>query len=174
VPVIHIAYFRGPELVTEAPLGYKQGQSSLLSSDVFPWEYPYEHSRSSPGTNRRPERVSADALDSMADSKPFKCIEAGCKRCFKRRENLTRHLRCHSIVKSHVCWVPGCQRTFKRSDNLKVHYTRTHGQRGGRNRYVATLDRTSSDYDPSFRGQLTFDGRPLHAARSEEVWEAGS
>jgi hypothetical protein len=37
---------------------------------------------------------------------------------------------------------------------------KTHTRRGGRNRYVATLDETSPDYDPEFRGQLSFDGRP--------------
>ncbi|OKP14972.1 Regulatory protein brlA [Penicillium subrubescens] len=44
--------------------------------------------------------------------------------------------------------------------NLKAHYA-THGRPGGRNRYVATLDRTSSAYDPCFRGRLTSDGWPV-------------
>jgi hypothetical protein len=57
--------------------------------------------------------------------------------------------------------VPGCHRAFSRRDNLKVHCTKTHARPGGRNRYVATLDETSPDYDPDFRGQLSFDGRPL-------------
>jgi hypothetical protein len=34
-------------------------------------------------------------------------------------------------------------RAFSRSDNLNAHYTKTHSKRGGRNRYVATLDETS-------------------------------
>jgi hypothetical protein len=62
--------------------------------------------------------------------------------------------------KPHSCWVPECQRSFSRRDNLKAHYA-THGRQGGRNRYVATLDPTSSAYDPCFRGQLTSDGLPV-------------
>ncbi|CAG8881966.1 unnamed protein product [Penicillium nalgiovense] len=80
---------------------------------------------------------------------------------FKREDHLERHERSHLKEKPYVCWVPGCHRTFSRRDNLKVHCTKTHTRRGGRNRYVATLDETSPDYDPEFRGQLSFDRRPL-------------
>ncbi|KAJ5471392.1 hypothetical protein N7530_008749 [Penicillium desertorum] len=91
----------------------------------------------------------------------FKCKIIGCRMGFKREDHLERHTRSHLKEKPYVCWVPGCRRTFSRRDNLKVHCTKTHTRRGGRNRYVATLDEASPDYDPEFRGQLSFDGRPL-------------
>ncbi|KAJ5474068.1 hypothetical protein N7475_003634, partial [Penicillium sp. IBT 31633x] len=90
----------------------------------------------------------------------FNCTIIDCRRSFKRRCHLERHIRSHSKEKPHVCWVPGCHRAFSRRDNLKPHCTKTHTTHGGRNRYVATLDETSPDYDPGFRGQLSFDGRP--------------
>ncbi|KAJ6168091.1 hypothetical protein N7497_000934 [Penicillium chrysogenum] len=91
----------------------------------------------------------------------FKCKIIGCRMGFKREDHLERHTRSHLKEKPYVCWVPGCHRTFSRRDNLKVHCTKTHTRRGGRNRYVATLDEASPDYDPEFRGQLSLDGRPL-------------
>ncbi|KAL3480337.1 regulatory protein brlA [Aspergillus californicus] len=98
----------------------------------------------------------------------FKCKEPGCNGRFKRQEHLKRHMKSHSKDKPHVCWVPGCHRAFSRSDNLNAHYTKTHSKRGGRNRYVATLDDKSADYDPDFRGQLTPDGRPIYGSKLEE------
>ncbi|PGH31068.1 zinc finger protein BrlA [[Emmonsia] crescens] len=92
---------------------------------------------------------------------PFKCNAPGCDGRFKRQEHLKRHLKSHTNEKPYVCWVPDCNKSFSRNDNLNVHYTTTHGKKGGRNRYVATLDESSSDYDPNFRGGLTSDGRPL-------------
>ncbi|KAJ5769715.1 uncharacterized protein N7511_001766 [Penicillium nucicola] len=50
---------------------------------------------------------------------------------------------------------------FHRRDNLKAHCAKTHARSGGRDRYVASLDKMSPDYDPEFRGPLSFDGRPL-------------
>jgi hypothetical protein len=47
-----------------------------------------------------------------------------------------------------------------RRDKLKEHYV-THGKRKGRNRYMATLDKTASAYNPEFCGQLTPEGWPL-------------
>lgn len=91
----------------------------------------------------------------------FNCNIIGCRMAFKRQDHLDRHTRSHSKEKPYFCWVPGCHRAFSRRDNLKVHCTKTHARRGGRNRYVATLDDTSPDYDPGFCGQLSFDGHPL-------------
>jgi hypothetical protein len=90
----------------------------------------------------------------------FKCTVARCSSRFRYLKGLQRHLSSHLSERSYVCWVPECQRRFTRSDNLKAHYA-THGRPGGRNRYVATLDRTSSAYDPCFRGRLTSDGWPV-------------
>lgn len=112
--------------------------------------------------------MSLDNLPVIIKQVQFKCKEPGCKSRFKRQEHLKRHMKSHSREKPHVCWVPGCQRAFSRSDNLNAHYTKTHSKRGGRNRYVATLDETSPDYDPDFRGQLTSDGRPIYGSKLED------
>ncbi|OKO93080.1 Regulatory protein brlA [Penicillium subrubescens] len=93
----------------------------------------------------------------------FKCSVAGCKGRFRYFQGLQRHLSGHLAGKPHSCWVPECQRSFSRRDNLKAHYA-THGRQGGRNRYVATLDPTSSAHDPYFRGLLTSDGLPVREA----------
>ncbi|OJD19627.1 hypothetical protein AJ78_00484 [Emergomyces pasteurianus Ep9510] len=122
-------------------------------------EWPKE----SPG-QMKPRQQRTHDLSSIPPTIPaplFKCDAPGCDGRFKRQEHLKRHLKSHTNEKPHVCWVPDCNKSFSRNDNLKVHYATTHGKKGGRNRYVATLDEDSSDYDPSFRGRLTPDGRPL-------------
>ncbi|KAJ5586567.1 hypothetical protein N7450_006354 [Penicillium hetheringtonii] len=131
-------------------------------------------------THRQPSRksskkqlirsnLSLENLPAVIKQVQFKCKEPGCKGRFKRQEHLKRHMKSHSKEKPHVCWVPGCHRAFSRSDNLNAHYTKTHSKRGGRNRYVATLDETSQDYDPDFRGQLTPDGRPIWGSKLEDA-----
>lgn len=111
------------------------------------------------------QSLRLENLPSIIKQVQFRCKEPGCKGRFKRQEHLKRHMKSHSKEKPHVCWVPGCNRGFSRSDNLNAHYTKTHSKRGGRNRYVATLDETSPDYDPEFRGQLTPDGRPIYGTQ---------
>lgn len=135
------------------------------------------------GLQRRPQRqvsrkmakkqsskqsLRLENLPSIIKQVQFRCKEPGCKGRFKRQEHLKRHMKSHSKEKPHVCWVPGCNRGFSRSDNLNAHYTKTHSKRGGRNRYVATLDETSPDYDPDFRGQLTPDGRPIYGSKLDD------
>lgn len=117
------------------------------------------------------QNLTLDTLPSIIKQVQFKCKVPGCRGRFKRQEHLKRHMKSHSREKPHVCWVPGCQRAFSRSDNLNAHYTKTHSKRGGRNRYVATLDVSSPDYDPEFRGQLTSDGRPIYGSKLEEPVE---
>lgn len=77
-------------------------------------------------------------------------------------------MKSHSKERPHICWVPGCNRGFSRNDNLNVHYSATHGRRGGRNRYVATLDEASTEYDPDFRGELTLDGKPVRHQKGRD------
>jgi len=105
--------------------------------------------------------LRADAINIART--PFKCDYPSCKQYFKRQRNLDHHRKKHMEERLHVCWVPGCQRSFSRSDNLKAHYT-THGKHGGRNRYVATLDKTAPVFDPYFRGSLTPHGWPIGGA----------
>ncbi|OKO99413.1 Regulatory protein brlA [Penicillium subrubescens] len=106
---------------------------------------------------------SRNSIPWQIQRRQFKCSVAGCKGRFRYFKGLQRHLSGHLAGKPHFCWVPGFRRSFSRRDNLKAHYA-THGKHGGRNRYVATLDRTSSAYDPCFRGQLTSDGWPAREA----------
>ena len=108
---------------------------------------------------------SLDDLPSVIKPVQYRCTEPGCKGRFKRQEHLKRHMKSHSQARPYVCWVPGCHRAFSRSDNLNAHYGKTHSRRGGRNRYVATLDETSVDYNPEFRGELTPDGRPIYESK---------
>jgi zinc finger protein BrlA len=115
------------------------------------------------------QSLKLENLPSIIKQVQFRCKEPGCKGRFKRQEHLKRHMKSHSKEKPHVCWVPGCNRGFSRSDNLNAHYTKTHSKRGGRNRYVATLDETSPDYDPGFRGQLTPNGRPIYGSSLEDI-----
>lgn len=112
--------------------------------------------------------LSLENLPPIIKQFQFRCKEPGCKAPFKRQEHLRRHMKTHSKEKPHVCWVPGCHRAFGRSDSLNAHYTKTHSKRGGRNRYVATLDENSSDYNPEYRGQLTPDGRPICGSKLED------
>lgn len=160
---------------TETPMSRMSGSAGDYQED-----YPLSPYRDgfSRGMQRQPSRkvskksskqsLTLDNLPSIIKQVQFKCKEPGCKGRFKRQEHLKRHMKSHSQEKPHVCWVPVCHRAFSRSDNLNAHYTKTHSKRGGRNRYVATLDETSPDYDPDFRGQLTPDGRPIYGSRLED------
>ncbi|CAI7672660.1 unnamed protein product [Penicillium pancosmium] len=112
-------------------------------------------------------RAARDLTDlpPVIKTRQFKCREVGCTGIFSNQESLKRHMKSHSKEKPHICWVPGCNRGFSRSDNLNAHLSKTHSKRAGRNRYVATLDDTSEEYDPDFRGQLTPDGRPIYGSK---------
>ena len=159
---------------TETPMSRLSGSAPGDYHEDFPMS-PY---RDGFPRSRQPSRkiskksskqsLSLESLPSIIRQVQFKCKEPGCKGRFKRQEHLKRHMKSHSQEKPHVCWVPGCHRAFSRSDNLNAHYTKTHSKRGGRNRYVATLDETSPDFDPDFRGQLTADGRPLYGTKLED------
>lgn len=137
----------------------------------FPRHLQCQSSRRATRRSSSKQNLTLDTLPSIIKQVQFKCKVPGCRGRFKRQEHLKRHMKSHSKEKPHVCWVPGCQRAFSRSDNLNAHYTKTHSKRGGRNRYVATLDVNSPDYDPEFRGQLTADGRPIYGTQLEETMD---
>ncbi|CDM38553.1 Zinc finger C2H2-type/integrase DNA-binding domain [Penicillium roqueforti FM164] len=141
-------------------LGQPQKHSEILYDTT---NYIKDHSLLGCHAYRRQPGHNLDVEDQECDmhERKFQCNIIGCRMGFKRQDHLERHTRGHLKEKPYVCWVPGCHRTFSRRDNLKVHCTKTHTRRGGRNRYVATLDETSPHYDPEFRGQLSPDGRPL-------------
>lgn len=159
---------------TETPVSRMSGSTGDYQED-YPLS-PYRdgftrmHRQPSRKVSKKSSKQSLtlDNLPPIIKQVQFKCKEPGCKGRFKRQEHLKRHMKSHSQEKPHVCWVPGCHRAFSRSDNLNAHYTKTHSKRGGRNRYVATLDEASPDYDPDFRGQLTPDGRPIYGSKLDD------
>ena len=61
-----------------------------------------------------------------------------CDKRFKRLEHLKRHNKVHTGERRYCCTIPGCGKWFSRTDNLMAHI-RTHGKKGGRNRYVPEL-----------------------------------
>ena len=104
----------------------------------------------------------------------FMCSYPGCidrytgkQKRFKRREHKKRHERTvhqRSIHSKNKCWVPDCDRPFTRMDNLKSHLRNAHSKKQNvrGNRYVASLDKTSSYYDPDWVGEIDEDGYPIH------------
>ena len=121
--------------------------------------------RKQPGANQVSSYLTQGTSSRVISKGSYNCKVPGCEKLFKRREHLTRHMENHSKKRTHVCWVPGCHRAFTRLDNLNVHYTKTHSKTGGRNRYVATLDKTSPFYDPLYRGPLTPGGQPVRSPK---------
>lgn len=112
-------------------------------------------------SGRKRADIVLEGIPAVIHPTPYKCEWPGCNDRFRRNEHLKRHMTSHTGEKPFVCWIPGCGKSFSRSDNLNVHYSTTHSKRGGRNRYVATLDENSEYYDPSYRGDLTPDGLPV-------------
>ncbi|XP_023209664.1 zinc finger protein 708-like [Centruroides sculpturatus] len=55
--------------------------------------------------------------------KQYKCDKAGCGKSFARNEELTRHKKIHSGIKSYVCHA--CSKGFGRKDHLTKHQ-KTH------------------------------------------------
>ncbi|KAI0485512.1 hypothetical protein F4859DRAFT_502820 [Xylaria cf. heliscus] len=56
---------------------------------------------------------------SSAASRLFECAIPGCKKVFRRKEHLTRHLKSHETQPQYVCHI--CGRRYARSDVLKRH-----------------------------------------------------
>ncbi|KAI1279629.1 hypothetical protein F5Y07DRAFT_396678 [Xylaria sp. FL0933] len=59
------------------------------------------------------------AAKSLADPKRFECAIPGCRKVFRRKEHLTRHLKSHDGQLQYVCHI--CGRRYARSDVLKRH-----------------------------------------------------
>lgn len=57
-----------------------------------------------------------------AKARLFRCMVAGCGKCFLRGEHLKRHVRSiHTHDKPYKCAVPLCGKSFSRRDNLVQH-----------------------------------------------------
>jgi uncharacterized Zn-finger protein len=57
--------------------------------------------------------------------RPFACNIGGCRYAFKRRTDLTIHLRTHTGERPFVCSFEGCGKTFTSKAVLTTH-NRTH------------------------------------------------
>lgn len=102
----------------------------------------------------------------------FECRYEGChgkdgkRKVYARAEHRNRHERTlHRKTENALyrCWVRDCRsKGFTRVDNLKAHLMVRHGRksRAGRYQYIATLDRSSSYYNPEWMGSVTSDGIP--------------
>ncbi|KAI1126865.1 hypothetical protein F5Y10DRAFT_243900 [Nemania abortiva] len=57
--------------------------------------------------------------ESSTTSKRFECTYPDCKKLFRRKEHLTRHLKSHDTQLQYACHI--CGRRYARSDVLKRH-----------------------------------------------------
>ena len=57
--------------------------------------------------------------------KPFKCDIDGCDKAFKRKDQLTRHMRSHITDKSFLCDYENCHKAFATDAHLRRH-KKTH------------------------------------------------
>ncbi|KAI0112168.1 hypothetical protein GGR51DRAFT_568978 [Nemania sp. FL0031] len=57
--------------------------------------------------------------ESSTASKRFECTVPNCKKLFRRKEHLTRHLKSHDAQLQYACHI--CGRRYARSDVLKRH-----------------------------------------------------
>lgn len=139
----------------------RDAQYPLLQHPLLP-DGPFQHPRHALWRKQTLNpNIKLGSKWPITKPQEYKCKKPGCHGRFKRQEHVTRHMKSHLDEKPYVCWVPFCNRAFSRGDNLSAH-SKTHSKRSGRNRYVSTLDGTSPDYDPDFRGELTPDGRPIY------------
>ncbi|OJJ51964.1 hypothetical protein ASPSYDRAFT_726076 [Aspergillus sydowii CBS 593.65] len=166
-----LAYSLGAGSGVSTPMGrldskplshFSESQHALLYTGPFPQPRHALWRKQTPKPN-----LSLGYRSPIIKAMEYKCPQPGCHGRFKRQEHVTRHMKSHLNEKPYVCWVPGCHRAFSRGDNLGAHF-KTHSKQTGRNRYVSTLDETSPDYDPDFRGQITADGRPVYEFKLEE------
>ncbi|KAI0428122.1 hypothetical protein F5Y09DRAFT_349823 [Xylaria sp. FL1042] len=74
-------------------------------------------------TPLQPPAAAAAAMDGaarpLADPKRFECAIPGCRKVFRRKEHLTRHLKSHDGQLQYACHI--CGRRYARSDVLKRH-----------------------------------------------------
>lgn len=64
-------------------------------------------------------RLQGDAAESSTAPMLFECAVPGCKKAFRRKEHLTRHLKSHDTEPQYACHI--CGRRYARSDVLKRH-----------------------------------------------------
>jgi len=60
------------------------------------------------------------------DSKPFTCPDPTCGKTFKRAEALKNHQQSHSKNYNYVCPLPGCNKLFRKKSILQYHLSKHH------------------------------------------------
>ncbi|KIW24814.1 uncharacterized protein PV07_10504 [Cladophialophora immunda] len=116
-------------------------------------------------SNQHMTKIALSAVDK------FQCNYPGCTdkktgkpNNFKHKSHLKRHQETiHRNVHGppmHRCWVPMCDKRYKRKDALQAHL-KNHSKKGGKSRYVATLDKDSQYYDPDWKGELDERENPI-------------
>ncbi|KAI0402341.1 hypothetical protein F4802DRAFT_617868 [Xylaria palmicola] len=63
--------------------------------------------------------VTNGPAESSTVPRRFECAFPGCRKVFRRKEHLTRHLKSHDTQPQYVCHI--CGRRYARSDVLKRH-----------------------------------------------------
>ncbi|KAH1180717.1 putative transcription factor ovo-like protein 3 [Mauremys mutica] len=117
---------RGDAYVPEASMSISPAASGAFPEDrQSGWDGPSQRSSPRP----RPNLLPPDAATKYPRAKgkgpqgpgDFPCPV--CSKAFPLQRMLTRHLKCHSLVKKHVCRY--CGKGFNDTFDLKRH-TRTH------------------------------------------------
>jgi uncharacterized Zn-finger protein len=88
------------------------------------FEYPvYEDAQAQPFFDFEAPKTSTDKNDdeSAESMKAFYCTQPGCKKSFRYRSEILRHMVIHNNKRPYVCTYKNCMKGFKRSDALATH-----------------------------------------------------
>jgi uncharacterized Zn-finger protein len=68
-------------------------------------------------------QTSSDRIDDEHSEtmKAFYCSQPGCKKSFRYRSEILRHMVTHTSKRPYVCTFKNCMKGFKRSDALATH-----------------------------------------------------
>lgn len=62
----------------------------------------------------------------VKNEKPFQCDYVNCKKNFKYKWILDRHLISHKTIKLFICNHMGCEKSYKSKENLTLHIKNIH------------------------------------------------
>lgn len=70
--------------------------------------------------------LSPQHCPALIVDKPFACPHDACKKSFKYKWILDRHLLSHKTVKFYQCTYKGCVKSYKSKENLTLHVKNIH------------------------------------------------